>query len=70
MSVKNINTRHKQTIFPESDGYIKTSALIDWYTKCQPVGSGPTGIMRMLCAAIEEIADMRGIELPPASGVK
>ena len=60
-------TRHVQYYGPDG---LTDEILIDWYEKCQPVGSGPLGIARMLCAVIEELAAQRGIELPPAQGLK
>lgn len=49
---------------------LRDDVLIDWYEKCQPVGSGPLGMMRMLCAAIEEIAEQRGLQLPEPQGLR
>lgn len=55
---------HKDTLDTSNE------SLKDWYEKCQPTGSGPTGIMRMLCALIEEIAEIKGFELTEPRGVK
>lgn len=33
--------------------------LDDWFVKLKPAGSGPLGVMRMACALIEEIRDLR-----------
>lgn len=35
----------------------------DWYSKYRPGGSGPSVLMKSLCAALEEIADLKGISL-------
>ena len=35
----------------------------DWYSKYRPEGSGPSVLMKSLCAALEEIADLKGISL-------
>lgn len=52
------------------DSVVSDEILIDWYEKCQPVGSGPIVMCRMLCAMIEQVANQRGLELPPPSGLK
>ena len=36
--------------------------LEDWYNNFYPRGSGPLGVMRLLCAALEEIAELRGYD--------
>lgn len=36
----------------------------DWYRKCNPKGSGPLGLCKMLCAALEEITELKGYQLP------
>lgn len=36
--------------------------LEDWYNKFYPQGSGPLGVMRLLCAALEELAEHRGYD--------
>jgi hypothetical protein len=37
--------------------------LEGWYKACYPGGSGPLGMMRMLCGLIEGIAKEQGWEL-------
>jgi hypothetical protein len=37
--------------------------LDDWFVKLKPAGSGPLGVMRMACALIEEIRDLRAERL-------
>jgi hypothetical protein len=36
--------------------------LADLYVKMQPAGSGPLGMMRIMCALIEAIAKERGYD--------
>lgn len=43
---------------------IDNETLIEWYQSFQPAGSGPLGLMKIICALIEELAEERGIELP------
>ena len=66
---------HKPTLknhseFYDVTGKITDDVLQDWYEKCQPEGSGPLGIMRMLCATIEQVAKERGFELTQPKGLK
>lgn len=60
-----MSTKHIDAI-----GELTDEAVIDWYEKCQPTGSGPLAVLRMLCIALEDIARQRGIDLPPAKGVR
>lgn len=48
---------------------LDSATIRDWYEKCQPVGSGSTGISRMLCIALEALAEQKGISLPKAQGL-
>lgn len=61
---------HSEVYFSDTNGVVSDEVLIDWYERCQPVGSGPIGMCRMLCAMIEQIAMQRGLELPPPKGLK
>ena len=65
---KNLPERHLP--FYTTNGQLSDDMLIEWYKCCQPVGSGPINMCRMLCACIEDLAAERGIELPPARGTK
>ena len=51
-------------------GNISNDELLSWYAAYQPVGSGPLGAMRNICILIEQLAKDRGLELPPARGIK
>lgn len=44
--------------------------LLKWYESFQPTGSGPLGHMKIICALIEELAEIYALELPPARGLK
>jgi len=45
------------------NGRFNEEILSDWYEKLQPRGSGPLAEMRMICALIEEVAELKGINL-------
>jgi len=45
------------------NGKFDEAILRQWYDICQPSGSGPLGEMRLICALIEEIAELKGIDL-------
>lgn len=36
--------------------------LESWYISYWPAGSGPLAMMRLVCAALEEIAELRGYD--------
>lgn len=56
---------HLDELFP---GGISDEQLVSYYESYQPVGSGPLGPMKVVCALIEELAKIRGIDLPPTKG--
>lgn len=62
-------TRHIQTI-DIPNGEFDANTLIGWYHAYQPIGSGPTTMARHMCALIEELASLKGVELPEARGIK
>lgn len=61
-------TRHIQSY--DLPNGLTDEILINWYQAYQPIGSGPLNMGRTICALIETIAAERGIELPPAQGLK
>jgi hypothetical protein len=60
-------TRHLEAL---NGGVISNDQLVELYQAYQPVGSGPLSTMRMLCCVIEALAETRGLELPPAKGIR
>lgn len=50
-------------VYDLPNGKFDEAILVDWYHKCQPGGSGPLSMMRMVCALIEEIAELKGVSL-------
>ena len=66
--IKPIGRNHRQTIFCfdslAGKETFSEEILNDWYRMCKPKGPGPLGLCRMLCAALEEIAELKGISLP------
>lgn len=67
MTKHNTNSRHIDMLY---EGHIGDEVLLNMYSSFQPTGSGPLSTMRVICALIEQIAKDRGLELPPARGVK
>ncbi len=37
--------------------------LQEYYTKCYPGGSGPNGVLRLVCTLLEKIAEEKGYTL-------
>lgn len=58
-----LNTYRSNYTLP--NGRFDEETLQDWYIRMRPVGSGPLGMMRIVCALIEEVAELKGIELKP-----
>ena len=53
-----LNQYRKALVLP-----LNEANLNDWYSKCYPGGSGPLFLMRLVCALIEEVCELKGYKL-------